>query len=112
MRMRIFLAYTHLLNFLIGVIVSIYVLYISWGSLETGLTALYLYYVILSFCGVAIAGWIAIDGKQIEQWPVKAENLERRIQVLESKINYIKTTTMVRFTPRPIFKRPSVWKMF
>jgi len=52
--------------------------------------ALYVYYLVLGFCGVAISYWIALDGKHIEHCAVNIQDLERRILDLERKIAYIK----------------------
>jgi len=62
--MRTFLAYFHLLNFLIMIFVTVYVLNSFWGQMDDWWLAIYGYYLILGFSGVAIALWIAIDGKE------------------------------------------------
>jgi len=49
---------------------------------------------VLGFCGVAIACWIVMDGKDIEHVVVEIQDLERRILDLERKINAIKTRTL------------------
>ncbi len=91
MRMRTLLAYIHLLNFLIGIFATGYVLNSSWDYLETWQISLYIYYLVLGFCGVAIACWIVVDGKHIEHCSVEIQDLERRIQDLERQIDRIKT---------------------
>ncbi len=91
MRMRTLLAYIHLLNFLIGIFATGYVLNSFWNYLETWQISLYIYYLVLGFCGVAIASWIVVDGKHIEHCSVEIQDLERRIQDLERQIDRIKT---------------------
>ena len=92
--MRTFLAYLHLLNFLIGIFATIYVLNIFWNYLEAWQIVLYIYYLVLGFCGVAIAYWIVADGKDIKHGVVEIQDLERRILDLERKINHIKTRAL------------------
>jgi hypothetical protein len=94
MKMRPFLAYTHLLNFLIGIFATSYVLNVFWSFLETWQIALYIYYLVLGFCGVAIAYWIAMDAKYIEHCAVNIHDLERRILDLERKIDHIKKNSL------------------
>jgi hypothetical protein len=96
MKMRTFLAYTHLLNFLIGIFATSYILNVFWNALETWQMALYVYYLVLGFCGVAIAYWIAMDGKYIEHCAVNIQDLERRILDLERKIDHIKKNSLKR----------------
>ena len=91
MRARTFLAYMYLLNFVIGIFAAVYVLNSSWGYLENWQIFLYIYYLVLGFCGVAVACWIMMDGKHIEHCAVEIQNLERRIQDLERQIDRIKT---------------------
>ncbi len=55
---------------------------------------LYIYYLVLGFCGVAIAYWIVADGKDIEHGVVQIQVLERRILDLERKIDHIKTRAL------------------
>ncbi len=94
MRMRTFLAYTHLLNFLIGIFATSYILNVFWSFLEMWQMALYVYYLVLGFCGVAIACWIAMDGKHVERCAVEIQDLERRILDLERRIDHIKKSTL------------------
>lgn len=94
MKMRTFLAYTHLLNFLIGIFATSYVLNVFWSFLETWQMALYVYYLVLGFCGAAIAYWIALDGKHVERCTVEIQDLERRILDLERRIDHIKKSTL------------------
>ena len=90
MRMRTFLAYFHLLNFVIMILATIYVLNGLWGQLEEWMLALYAYYIILGLSGVAIAFWIAIDGKRLEHYAVNIKKLEEKLIALEKKIRIIK----------------------
>ena len=90
MRMRTFLAYFHLLNFLIMIFATIYVLNSIWGQLETWRLTLYIYYLILGFSGVAIAGWIAIDGKRLERYAANIRKLEEKLIAIEQKMRAIK----------------------
>ncbi len=90
MKIRTILAYTHLLNFLIGIFATSYILNVFWRLLEAWQIALYIYFFVLGSCGVAIALWIAQDGKHIERCAVEIQDLERRILDLERKIDYIK----------------------
>lgn len=91
MRMRTFLASTHLLNFLIGIFATGYVLGSSWNYLETWQITFYIYIIVLGFCGFVIASWIMLDGRYIGQCGVVIEDLERRILNLERQIDRIKT---------------------
>jgi predicted membrane protein len=90
MRMRSFLAYFHLLNFVIMIFATVYVLTSLWGQLETWRLALYSYYIIAGFCGVAIACWIAVDGKRLERYAANIRKLEEKLIALEKKIRIIK----------------------
>ena len=94
MKMRTFLAYLHLLNFLIGIFATGYVLTIFWNNLETWQTVLYFYYLVLGFCSVAIVYWIAWEGKNIEQGVDEIQDLQKRILELEKSINRIKTRAL------------------
>jgi hypothetical protein len=93
MRMRTFLAYFHLLNFLIMIFVTIYLLNSFWGQLEDWLLAIYSYYLVLGISGVVIAFWIAIDGKRLERYAVKIREMENKLIELEKKIRTIKSRT-------------------
>ena len=88
--MRTFLAYFNLLNFLVMIFVTVYVLYSSWGQMQDWWLAIYSYYVILGCSGVVIALWIAIDGKRLEHYAVKIRNLEKKLIELEKKVRLIK----------------------
>ncbi len=88
--MRTFLAYFHLMNFLIMIFVTIYVLNSLWGTLETWRLALYTYYLIQGLSGVAIAYWIAIDGKRLELYATNRRKLEKKLLELEQRIKIIK----------------------
>jgi len=93
MRIRTFLAYFHLLNFLIMIFATVYVLNSLWGQLETWKLTLYIYYLILGLSGVAIAYWIAIDGKRLERYAVNIRKLEEKLIELEKRIRVIKPRT-------------------
>ena len=88
--MRTFLAYFNLLNFLVMIFVTVYVLYSSWGQMQDWWLAIYSYYVILGCSGVVIALWIAIDGKRLEHYAVRIRNLEKKLIELEKKVRLIK----------------------
>jgi len=90
MRMRTFLAYFHVLNFGIMIFVTVYVLSEFWGELEAWNLTLYVYYLILGLSGVALAGWIAIDGKRLENYAAKVRAMEEKLIELEKKIRLIK----------------------
>ncbi|MGD9131355.1 MAG: hypothetical protein PVH73_07265 [Candidatus Bathyarchaeota archaeon] len=90
MRMRTFLAYFHLLNFVIMIFVTAYVLNNLWGQLETLNLILYIYYMILGLSGIAIALWIAIDGKRLERYAANVRKMEEKLVELEKKIRIIK----------------------
>ena len=80
----------HLLNFLIMIFATIYVLSGQWGQMETTTLTLYSYYIIAGISGVIIALWIAIDGKRLERYAVKIRDLEKKLIALEQKIRLIK----------------------
>lgn len=92
--MRTLLASIHLLNFTIGIFATSYVLNSSWHYLETWQISLCIYFLVLGFCGVAIACWIVMDGKHIEHCAVEIQDLERRILDLERQIGRIKTVRL------------------
>lgn len=91
MRARTSLACMYLLNFVIGIFATVYVLNSSWSYLETWQISLYLYYLVLGLCGVVTATWIVMDGKHIAHCTVEIQDLERRILDLERQIDRIKT---------------------
>lgn len=88
--MRTFLAYFHLLNFVIMIFVTVYVLSSLWGQLEMWSFVLYIYYLVLGFSGVAMAFWIAIDGKRLERYSANIRKMEEKLTELEKKIRIIK----------------------
>ncbi|PVX24720.1 MAG: hypothetical protein CW716_09520 [Candidatus Bathyarchaeum sp.] len=90
MRMRTFLAYFHLLNFVIMIFATLYVLNGQWAEMEEWMLTLYMYYVILGLSGVSIALWIAIDGKRLERYAAHIKKLEEKLIELEKKIKLIK----------------------
>jgi uncharacterized membrane protein YciS (DUF1049 family) len=91
MRMRTLLASIHLLNFLIGIIATGYILNTSWSHLETWQLSLYIYYLVLVFCGAVIACWVVMDGRHIERCALEIRDLEKRLLDLEKQIDRIKT---------------------
>lgn len=88
--MRTFLAYFNLANFLVMILVTVYVLSSFWGQLQDWWLALYGYYVILGCSGAAIALWIGIDGKRLERYAERIRSLEKKLIELEKKIKLIK----------------------
>ena len=88
--MRTFLAYFNLANFLVMILVTVYVLSRFWGQLQDWWLALYSYYVILGCSGAAIALWIGIDGKRLERYAERIRSLEKKLNELEKKIKLIK----------------------
>jgi ABC-type tungstate transport system substrate-binding protein len=90
MRMRTFLAYFHLLNFVIMIFATIYILNSQWGQLEDWTLTLYIYYIILGLSGVSLATWIAIDGKRLERYATHIKKLEEKLVALEKKIRLIR----------------------
>jgi hypothetical protein len=90
MRMRTFLAYFHLLNFVIMIFATIYILNSQWGQIEDWILPLYIYYIILGLSGVSLAAWIAIDGKRLERYAAHIKKLEEKLIALEKKIRLIK----------------------
>jgi predicted membrane protein len=91
--MRTFLAYFHLLNFVIMIFATAYVLGSLWGQQETWSLALYIYYLVLGLSGVAIAFWIAVDGKRLELYAANVRKMEEKLVELEKKIRIIKPRT-------------------
>jgi hypothetical protein len=51
---------------------------------------LYIYYLVLGFSGVAMAFWIAIDGKRLEHYADNLRKMEEKLVELERKIRIIK----------------------
>ena len=93
MRMRTFLAYFHLLNFLVMICVTIYLLNSFWGQMEDWWLTIYSYYLILGLSGVVMAFWIAIDGKRLKRYAIKIREMEKKLVALEKKIRTIKPRT-------------------
>ena len=90
LRMRTFLAYINLVNFLVMIVVTVYVMYSFWGQRQDWWVALNAYYVILGCSGLAISFWIGIDGKRLESYANKVRTLEKRLIEVEKKIKLIK----------------------
>ena len=102
MRVRTFLACFHLLNFLIMIFATIYILNSFWGQLEAWRLALYSYYLIMGLSGAAIAYWIAIDGKRLERYAANIEELEKKLLKLEQRIKIIKPASPKRSESHPL----------
>jgi predicted membrane protein len=92
-RMRTFLAFFHMMNFLIMIFATIYILYSFGGQLEAWRLPLYTYYLIMGLSGAAIAYWIAIDGKRLENYAANLEQLQQKLLKLEQTIKIIKPRT-------------------
>ena len=90
LKMRTFLAYFNLVNFLVMIFVTLYMVYSFWGQLQEWWLAIYTYYVILGCSGVVLSLWISLDGKRLTHYSVKLRNLEKKIIELEKKIRLIK----------------------
>jgi predicted membrane protein len=90
MRVRTFLAFFHMLNFLIMILATIYILNTFGGQLEAWRLPLYTYYLIMGLSGAVIAYWIAIDGKRLENYATNLEELERKLLKLEQNIKIMK----------------------
>ena len=90
MRMRTFLAFLHLLNFLIMILATVFLLNSLGGQIEAWRLPLYSYYLIMGLSGAAIAYWIAIDGKRLEHYAENIEELEKKLLLLEHRIKTIK----------------------
>ena len=90
MRIRSFLAGFHLINFLVMIVSIIFILNSLWGELEAWISTLYIYYIIVGLSGIALALWIAIDGKRLERYAEKIRNLEKKFIALEQKIKIIR----------------------
>ena len=88
--MRTFLACFQLLNFAVMICVTIYLLNNYWAQMDNWWVAIYSYYLILGISGVAIALWIAIDGKRLERYAAHIKKLEEKFTALEKKIKTIK----------------------
>ena len=89
-RMRTVLAYFQLVNFVVMIIVTAYVMSSYWGQMQDWWLALYMYYIILGCSGAVIAVWIGLDGKRLEHYSVKIRSLEKKLNELEKKIKLIK----------------------
>jgi len=72
---------------------TVYVLYSFWGQLQDWRLTLYSYYLVLGCSGVAIAFWIAIDGKRLENYAAKMRSLEKKLIELEKKVRIMKPST-------------------
>ncbi len=90
MKIRSFLAGFHLINFLIMLFATIYAINTLWGKVETWISTLYIYYIIVGISGVVLALWIAIDGKRLQKYAVKMGDLEKKLINLDQKIRILK----------------------
>ena len=90
MRIRTFLAFFNLVNFLVMIFVTAYIMYNFWDQIQDWWLVLYSYYVILGCSGLVIAFWIGIDAKRLERYSEKIKNLEKKLIELEKKIKLIK----------------------
>jgi len=90
LRIRTFLAFFNLVNFLVMIFVTAYIMYNFWDQLQDWWLVLYSYYVILGCSGLVIAFWIGIDAKRLERYSEKIKNLEKKLIELEKKIKLIK----------------------
>ncbi|MFC1486542.1 hypothetical protein ACFLRN_02480 [Thermoproteota archaeon] len=90
MRIRTFLAFFNLVNFLVMIFVTAYIMYNYWDQIQDWWLVLYSYYVILGCSGLVIAFWIGIDAKRLERYSEKIKNLEKKLIELEKKIKLIK----------------------
>lgn len=88
--MRTFLACFHLLNFIVMIFVTVYLLNSYWGQMDDWWLTIYSYYLILALSGASIALWIAIDGKRLERYAANIKKLEEKLSELEKKIRIIK----------------------
>jgi hypothetical protein len=70
--------------------VTIYLLNRYWTQMDNWWVIIYIYYMILGISGIAIASWIAIDGKRLERYAVHIKKLEEKFIALEKKIKTMK----------------------
>jgi hypothetical protein len=72
------------------ILATIYLLNSLGGQLEAWKLPLYSYYLIMGISGAAIAYWIAIDGKRLENYATNIEDLEKKLAHLEQRIKIMK----------------------
>ena len=84
------MAFFNLVNFLVMIFVTAYIMYNYWDQIQDWWLVLYSYYVILGCSGLVIAFWIGIDAKRLERYSEKIKNLEKKLIELEKKIKLIK----------------------
>lgn len=84
------MAYFNLVNFLVMIFVTVYVLSSSWGQMLDWWLAIYIYYMILGFSGVVLSLWVSLDGKRLEHYSIKLRSLEKKLLELEKKVKLIK----------------------
>jgi hypothetical protein len=90
MKARTLLVCIYLLNFLFGILSSIYLVHTLWAHLELWQLTHYAHYFVLGLCGIVLSLWIAVDGKHVEHCTRNIRDLERRIVDFEKKIDHIK----------------------
>lgn len=83
----------NLLNFLVMIIVTIYLMSGYYEHVGNWPPAVYTYYLILGISGMVIASWIAIDGKRLEHYAANMKTLEEKLIELEKKIRIIRPRT-------------------
>ena len=72
------------------ILATIYILNSFGGQLETWRLPLYSYYLVMGLSGAAIAYWISIDGKRLENYATNMEQLEQKLIKLEQTIKIMK----------------------
>jgi hypothetical protein len=88
-----FSGFFHILNFLIMILATIYILNTFGDQLEAWRLPLYTYYLIMGLSGAATAYWIAVDGKRLENYANNIEQLEKKLFKLERTIKIMKPCT-------------------
>ncbi len=96
MKARTLVVGMYLVNFLVGVFSSLYLLSSLWNHMEQWQIAHYVYYMVLALCGVVLSLWLATDGQYLERCTVKLRDLESRILDFEKRINNIKTSVRAK----------------
>lgn len=88
--MRNFLAYFNLLNFLVMILVTLYISFNFRSQMNELIYGIYIYYIILGISGISISLWIIHDGKRLRKYALKLKKFENKILELEKKIKLIK----------------------
>ena len=89
--MRTFLSYFNLVNFIVMILVTVYVMLNFWEQLHDWWLGIYTYYIILGISGIVLSLWIALDGKRLTNYAAKLKILEKNLADLEKKIKLIKS---------------------